>query len=149
MLYWEDLQAGATYELGSHVVGAEEIVEFARRFDPQPFHLDEEAARQSLFGGLVASGWHSAAIGHRLLVDGFVGQVASMGSPGVEELKWLVPVRAGDTVSLRVTLEELRPSSKPDRGYVRTRQELRNQRGELVMTMVGRGIVARRARAGG
>ncbi len=145
MLYWEDLQAGVVRELGSYTISAEEIVDFARKFDPQPFHLDEEAGKRTPFGGLVASGWHTAAITMRLLVQGFVGDSSSMGSPGVDELRWLRPVRPGDTLSLRSEILEVRPSqSKPDRGTAKGRYELRNQHGELVLTMVSVGIFGRR-----
>ena len=146
MVYWEDLRVGDSRQLGSHTFTREEIIDFARQFDPQPFHLDDEAARHSPFGQLVASGWHTTAICMRLVVDGFGAEgMASMGSPGVDEIRWLRPVRPGDTISLRTELIELTPSrSKPDRGSVRIRYELRNQHGELVMTMIGIGIFGRR-----
>lgn len=148
MRYWEDIPVGEVRQLGSYTVTREEIVAFARQFDPQPFHVDEEAAQRSSFGGLVASGWQTCGVCMRLLVEGFGSEgMASMGSPGVDELRWLRPVRPGDTLSLRTEVMEKTPSSsKPDRGSVRTRQELRNQRGELVLTMVGIGIFARRPR---
>lgn len=145
MRYFEDLRVGDEREYGAYTVTRDAILAFAREFDPQPFHLDDEAARRSHFGGLVASGWHTAAICMRLSVDGLVGETASMGSPGVDELRWLVPVRPGDTLSLRVRCVELTPSrSKPDRGSVRFDYELLNQAREVVMRMRAIGIIARR-----
>lgn len=146
MVYWEDLRVGDSRQFGSHTFTREAIIDFARQFDPQPFHLDDEAAKRSPFGQLVASGWHTTAICMRLVVDGFGTEgMASMGSPGVDEIRWLKPVRPGDTLSLRTEIVELTPSrSKPDRGSVRMRYELRNQHGELVMTMIGIAIFSRR-----
>lgn len=144
MRYLEDLVVGETHDLGSKTFTREEILAFARDFDPQPFHLDEDAAARSHFGGLVASGWHTASVAMRLFVDGMVGQIASMGSPGVDEIRWLAPVRPGDTVSLRTQILSVEPSrSRPDRGSVRVRYELRNQNAEVVLTMIGIGIIAR------
>ncbi len=145
MRYLEDLVVGERHQLGDRTVTREEIVSFARDFDPQPFHLDEAAAARSHFGGLVASGWHTASVAMRLFVDGMVGEIASMGSPGVDELRWLAPLRPGDTVSLQTEIVAVEPSrSRPDRGSVRVRYELTNQRGELVLTMIGIWIIARR-----
>lgn len=145
MLYLEDLVLGEERHLGSATLTTEEIVAFARAYDPQPFHVDPEAAARSHFGGIVASGWHTASIAMRLFVDGMVGQIASLGSPGVDELRWLAPVRPGDTLSLRVTIESVTPSSsRPDRGSVRVRYDLRNQTGQPVLTMIGIGLVLRR-----
>jgi acyl dehydratase len=143
--YFEDFQAGIVHELGGRRVTRDEIVAFAREFDPQPFHLDEEAARKTPFGGLIASGWHTAAIVQRLVVDGFVNGSASLGSPGVDELRWLKPVRPGD--ELRVTFEvtEAIPSrSKPDRGTIKVSYSVSNQKGEVVMTMKAAGLIGRR-----
>ena len=135
MRYFEDFQVGQVHELGSHEVTREEILAFAQQYDPQPFHLDEEAGRRSIFGGIIASGWQTAAICHRLLVRSVLEDSASMGSPGVDELRWLRPVRPGDTISARIEVLEITPSrSKPDRGSMRTRMEVRNQQGEVVMT---------------
>lgn len=146
MRYLEDIAVGERRELGSKTFTREEILSFARDFDPQPFHLDDAAAARSHFGGLVASGWHTASVAMRLFVDGMVGEIASMGSPGVDELRWLAPVRPGDTVSLQTEIVDVQPSrSRPDRGSVRVRYELRNQHGELVLTMIGIGIIARRS----
>lgn len=145
MLYFEDIVVGDRRELGSHRFTRDEIVAFARTFDPQPFHVDEEAAARSHFRGLVASGWHTASVAMRLFVDGMAGRIATMGSPGVDELRWLGPVRPDDTVTLRVEIVGATAStSRSDRGSVRVRYELVNQRGELVLTMVGIGIIARR-----
>ncbi|MCW5752550.1 MAG: MaoC family dehydratase [Alphaproteobacteria bacterium] len=147
-MYFEDFALGQRIEMGPREVSLEEIVKFARRFDPQPFHLDEEAGRASLFGGLVASGWHTAAICMRMMVDGYLNRAASMGSPGVDELRWIRPVRPGDRLRLTMTVTEILPSrSKPDRGVVKSLHELHNQNGELVMTLKGLGMYARRPAA--
>jgi acyl dehydratase len=144
--YFEDFQVGETLELGSHRITEREIIDFARQFDPQPFHTDPARAKESVFGGLVASGWHTAALFMRLLVDGFVDMMeSSMGSPGVDKIEWLNPVRPGDTLSGRVTIAELIPSrSRRDRGTIRTLGELRNQKGEVVMTIRGVSFFGRR-----
>jgi acyl dehydratase len=132
-------------ELGSHRITAESIVAFARDYDPQPFHVDAEQGARSVFGGLIASGWQTASIYMRLLVDGVISDTVSMGSPGVEDLRWLLPVRPGDTLHARLTVLETRASrSKPDRGAVTQLGEVLNQRGEIVMTMRGVGIFGRR-----
>lgn len=145
MLYWEDFPAGETLEMGSHTFTAEEIIAFARQFDPQPFHVDPEAAQQSFFKGLIASGWHTCAIAMRLMVDKYVGRSASLGSPGLDNIRWLAPVRAGDTITYRRTTTAVRPSeSKPGIGLVHSRWEAVNQRGEPVMTMEGWGMFRRR-----
>ncbi len=116
-LYFEDLEPGQVVELGEHTVSEEEIVAFARQWDPQPFHLDPEAAKASVFGGLIASGWHTGAMWMRLYVDSLLDGAASMGSPGIEELRWLAPVRPGDTLSGRLTVLEATPSERhPGRG---------------------------------
>jgi acyl dehydratase len=144
-LYWEDFLEGETVELGRHTFTEQEIVEFARQFDPQPFHTDPEAAKRSFFGGLVASGWHTCAVGMRLMVEQYIGRSASAGSPGVDNIRWLAPVRAGDTITYRRIVLESRPSaSKPGLGLVRSSTEASNQRGELVMTMQGWGMFRRR-----
>jgi acyl dehydratase len=146
--YLEDFTVGETIDLGSKTVSRDEIVRFAREFDPQPFHVDEEAARSTIYRGLIASGWHTVAIFMRLLVDGMLKGSASMGSPGVDEVRWLVPVRPGDTLTARALVLDVVPSrSKPDRGHIRTTYEAHNQKGEKVMTMTGRGIFGRRPAA--
>ena len=127
---------GSVHEFGSIAVEEAEMINFARRFDPQPFHIDPEAAKQSIFGGLIASGWHTASLMMRLFVDHYLSHVASLGSPGVDELRWLRPVLPGDKLSMRVTVLEASLSrSKPDRGIVRSYIEVLNQSSEVVMTM--------------
>jgi acyl dehydratase len=126
-------------------VSRDEIVAFATEFDPQPFHIDEAAAARSVFRGLLASGWHTTAILMRLMWDAFLHDAASLGSPGVDEIRWLRPVRPGDTLRARFTVVEAVPSrSKPDRGVVRSFSEMLNQHGEVVMTVRGLGMFARR-----
>jgi acyl dehydratase len=144
-LYLEDFQPGDAFEFGRHTFTREEIVAFARQYDPQPFHVDEEAARRSIYGGLIASGWQTVGVTFRLAVEGLIGRVASLGSPGVDEVRWLRPVRPGDTITARAEVLAVRPSaSKPDRGIVRMRYESVNARGETVLTMVGVQLVGRR-----
>ena len=144
MLYWEDFTAGQTDEIGRHTFSEQEMIEFARQFDPQPFHTDPEAAKQSFFGGLIASGWHTCAIAMRLMVQKYIGQAASAGSPGVDNIRWRAPVRPGDTITYRRVIVASRPSqSKPDLGLLQTRTEALNQRGEIVMTMEGWGLFRR------
>lgn len=143
--YWEDLQPGSVRELGSVTPTAEEIRAFAGQFDPQPFHVDEEAGRQSVFGGLCASGWHTCAMAMRLTVDNFLRESSSMGSPGLEKLSWQHPVFPGDTLRLRHTILESRPlRSKPDLGLVRASWEMFNQHGDRVLHMEGYGMFRRR-----
>jgi acyl dehydratase len=143
--YFDDFEPGQAFDLGSHTVSEAEIVEFARRWDPQPFHVDPVAARESVFGGLIASGWHTGAMWMRLYVDSLLGGAASQGSPGVEELRWLAPVRPGDILHGRLTVLETTPSARrPDRGTVRIRGEMVNQDGVTVLSMVSRGHFARR-----
>ncbi|MBE24496.1 MAG: dehydratase [Rhodospirillaceae bacterium] len=145
-IYFEDFQVGQVYELGSYTVSEEQILTFAREFDPQPFHVDSVLAAESIYGGIIASGLHTASIFMRLLYDGLLCRSASMGSPGQDELRWLRPVRPGDTLTARGTVEELIPSkSKPDRGLVRKSYEVLNQHGEKVMTMRGLGMFGRRS----
>jgi acyl dehydratase len=144
-LYFEDFEAGRDYELGSHTVTEDEIVDFARLWDPQPFHLDPEAAKSSPFGGLIASGWHTGSLWMRLYVTSMLGSAAAMGSPGIEELRWLAPVRPGDTLTARLVVLETTPSERhPGRGTLRSRGEMVNQDGVTVMSMVSRGHFARR-----
>jgi acyl dehydratase len=147
--YWEDLAPGSVRDLGSVTPTEQEIREFAAKFDPQPFHLDEEAGRRSVFGGLCASGWHTCAMAMRLTVDNFLSQSSSMGSPGLENLRWMKPVFPGDTLALRHRIVESRPlNSKPDIGLVRSVWEMHNQRGEQVLHMEGYGMFRRRTPAG-
>jgi acyl dehydratase len=144
-IYFDDLTPGRTFELGSVVVSEDDIVEFARRFDPQPFHVDPEAAADSPFGGLIASGWHTCALFMRLLCDGFVLQSASMGSPGMDEIRWTAPVRPGDVLTATFTVLDARASSsKPDRGVITSLNEMRNQDDVVVLTMRGISMYGRR-----
>jgi acyl dehydratase len=146
MRYFEDINAGDVVELGTYEITREEILEFARKYDPQPFHVDEQAARDSPFGGLVASGWHTAAIFMRLFVERILSGSASMGSPGVEGIRWTAPVRPGDVLTGRVRVVETSPSqTRPDRGTVVTESEVLNQDGEVVMTVRARGFFRRRS----
>jgi acyl dehydratase len=142
MLYFEDLESGQVLEFGGHTVTEDEILDFARRYDPQPFHVDLDAAAAGPFGGLVASGWHTAALFMRMYVDAILLGAASMGSPGVEELRWTKPVRPGDTLRGRARVLETRASStNPERGTIRSKLECLNQEGEVVMTMLARGLI--------
>lgn len=145
MKYLEDFAVGQVLEFPPHQVSEDEIIAFARDYDPQPFHLDKEAAKQSLFGGLCASGWHTAGMMMRMLVDNMIGKYASMGSPGVDQLRWVKPVFPGDTLHLRGEILDVRPSqSKPDRGVITSRYEMRNQNGDIVLTMQAKGMYGRR-----
>jgi acyl dehydratase len=148
--YFEDYHPGAVHEFGSITISESEIIEFARRFDPQPFHTDPVAAKQSAFGGLIASGWHTASLTMRILVDHYVSSAASLGSPGVDELRWRKPVRPGDTLSVRATITESKLSrSKPDQGTIRSYIEVLNQHREVVMTWKGMGLFRCRKRITG
>jgi len=134
--WFEDYVPGSVHELGRVTMDEQELLEFARKYDPQPMHTDPEAAAKTQYGGLIASGWHTAALMMRLLVTEYLSPASSLGSPGVDELRWSRPVRPGDTLSVRVTVEEARvSSSKPDRGIIRSRTEVTNQHGETVMTV--------------
>ncbi len=145
--FFEDYVPGHVVTFGSRRVTAEEIVDFARAFDPQSFHLSEEGGRQTPYGGLIASGWHTASLTMRMLVDHAVSR-HGLGSPGLDELRWFKPVRPGDTLSVRLTVIEARPSaSKPDRGIVRQATEVLNQEGEVVMLWQGTIFVRRRTPA--
>ena len=144
-IYFDDFEVGQTIELGSCTVTKEEIIEFALKFDPQPFHINEKEAAGTIYGGLIASGWHTGSLFMRLLYDGLLSRAASMGSPGQDEMRWVRPVRPGDTLSARGVIEEKIPSrSKPDRGLVRTTYQVFNQEGLEVMKIRGLGIFAKR-----
>jgi acyl dehydratase len=146
--YFEDYVPGSFHEFGSIAVEESEMINFARRFDPQPFHTDPSAAKQSVFGGLIASGWFTASLMMRLFVDHYLSHVASLSSPGVDQLRWLKPVRPGDTLLLRVTVSETKQSrSKPDRGIVHSYIEVLNQDGEIVMTMKAMNLLGCRGMA--
>jgi acyl dehydratase len=143
--YWEDFKVGAVDELAGPTLTEESIIEFASKYDPQYFHTDPEAAKASMFGGLIASGWHTVSLCMRLICDAYLSHAASLGSPGVNEVRWLKPVRPGDTLALRMTVVETKPSSsKPDRGTVLHRWEILNQNKEIVMRMEGYGMFSRR-----
>jgi acyl dehydratase len=145
MRYFEDFQLGQELPLATYQVERAEMIAFAAEFDPQPFHLDELAASDTMLGGLAASGWHSCAVFMRMLYDGWLRDTASMGSPGVDTLKWVRPVRPGDVLSGRSVVLETRPSkSKPDRGFVRCRHEVVNGQGDLVLTMENPIMLGRR-----
>ncbi len=134
--YFEDYPEGSVFEGGPIHVDAAEIIAFARQYDPQDFHTDPDAAARSIYGGLIASGWHTAAMTMRQLVENYLSSVASLGSPGIDELRWTKPVRPDDELVVRVTVLEARRSrSRPERGVVRSLIEVSNQRGELVMSL--------------
>ncbi len=144
-LYFEDFTPGRVFKSEPRPVPRDEIVEFAREFDPQPFHLDEEAARKTMFGGLAASGWHSCCIMMRLIADSFLLNASAMGSGGIDQVRWLVPIRPDDVVTLHSTVLETRASqSRPDRGFVKFTFELFNQAGVKVATMAAPLMLAKR-----
>ncbi|RJQ79795.1 MaoC family dehydratase [Pseudonocardiaceae bacterium YIM PH 21723] len=133
--YLEDYEPGAVYEFGTASVSESEIIEFAKRYDPQFLHIDPIAAADGPYDGLIASGWQTAGLMMRLYVEHYLSSVASLGGPGADALRWLRPVRPGDVLRLRATVLETRPSkSKPDRGIMRTRTELLDENGECVFT---------------
>jgi acyl dehydratase len=143
--FFEDFKAGDVAEFGPVTVTADEIVEFAERFDPQPFHVDPDAAARTPYGGLIASGWHTVALFMGMYVRGMLLDTASLGSPGVEELRWLAPVRPGDELRGRSTITDLQPSAtNPRRGTIFSTNEVLNQDGTVVMTMKARGFLERR-----
>jgi len=143
--YWEDFAAGSGREYGGITLSAEDIVRFAREFDPQPFHVDPEAARTSVYGGLIASGWHTCALTMRMMCDAYLLDSASQGSPGVEDIKWLKPVRPGDTLRAGYTVLESRLlESDPNMGLIRMQWRMLNQKDECVMQMLTGGMFRRR-----
>jgi acyl dehydratase len=145
--YFEDFEVGKTIELGSRSVTEDEIIEFARQFDPQSFHVDKDIASKSIYGSIIASGWHTCGLIMRAIVDGYMSDAASMGSPGVDEIRWLKPVRGGDTLTVTATILDARAStSKPDRGVVTTIWHAKNQHGELVATIKGMAMFLRRVK---
>ena len=145
MRYFEDFPEGLVVELGEVALSEDEILAFARQFDPQPMHTDPVAARESIYGGLIASGWHTVGAYMRLLVDGVLGDSASVGSPGVDNLRWLKPVKPGDRLHARLTVLEAKPSnSRPEWGIIRTRGEMTNQRDEVVMRVEAVNFFTRR-----
>ena len=143
--YFEDYVPGAVYEYGYLTVTDGDIVRFAEQFDPQPIHTDRAFAEAGPFGGLIASGWHSAGLLMRLFADHYLSGVASLASPGVDELRWAAPLRPGDTVRLRATITQTRPSrSRPDRGMVHTTAELLNQDDQSPISFQAMNILRRR-----
>jgi acyl dehydratase len=144
-LYWEDFRVGEVHEMGCHTFTEEEIIEFAARYDPQPIHIDREAAAGSFFGGLIASGWHTCSVGMRFAVDSYINSGVSLGSPGLDNIRWHKPVRPGDTITYRrTTLATRASSSRPGVGLMQGRVEAWNQHGELVMSNEGWGMFGRR-----
>ena len=143
-MYFEDYIPGDVYDCGEMPVTREDIVDFARRWDPQPMHIDPEAAARGRFGGLIASGWHTVAMAMRLYVDHYLSGPASLASPGTDEIRWPNPVRPGDTIRVRVTVVDVVPSKRGDRGLVHARLEARNQRDEPVLTAKMMSIVGKR-----
>jgi acyl dehydratase len=147
--WFEDFVPGAVYEFGAIAVSEADILDFARRFDPQPMHLDPAAAARGEFGGLIASGWHTAGLMMRLLAEHYLPREASLASPGLDELRWRHPVRPGDVLSLRVTvLGAARSHSRPDRGLVRSQVEVLNQQGTVVMSLKPMNFLRCRPRSG-
>lgn len=145
---FEDFKEGAVLELGSKKVTAEEIVEFASQFDAQPMHLDEEAGKASILGGLSASGWHTCCMFMRMMCDGFLLDSTSQGSPGIAYARWKKPVLAGDTLTGRSTVTATRESaSRPNLGFVTVRHELTNQRGQTVLELENTGMFLKREAA--
>jgi len=143
--YWEDFPVGAVREFGTMPVTREAMLAFAGQFDPQPFHLDDAAAAASLFGQLSASGWHTCAMAMRMMCDEYLLESSSLGSPGIDSLRWTRPVLAGDTLRVRLTTLEARPmASRPKVGLVLSKWDVLNQRGETVLTMQGWGMFGRR-----
>jgi len=142
---FEDFPVGAVREFGGKTVSREEVLAFATEFDPQPFHLDDEAAKASVFGGLSASGWHTCAMVMRMMCDGYLNDSTSQGSPGIDNLRWLKPVKPGDTLRVRMTILEARVSAKrPQIGLVRSVWAVFNQQDEQVLSMEGWGMFGRR-----
>ena len=145
--YLEDYVEGAVYEFGPVTVTEDEIVQFGKQFDPQVFHTDPQEARETVYGGLIASDWHTSGLFMRLFVSNYLPGPASLGSPGVDELRWLKPVRPGDELTLRFTVHWVKPSrSKPDRGVLFSFCEMLNQEREVVSTMMARNLIRYRDR---
>jgi acyl dehydratase len=146
--YFDDFVVGASLSMGSCAVTEEEILTFARQFDPQPFHIDPDAAKQTIFGGIIASGWHTCGMMMRLVTDNLLNQSSSMGSPGLDQVQWLKPVRAGDTLSVTYVVDAVKAStSKPDRGVVVATWQAHNQHGEVVTSIKCKGMFGRRPAA--
>ncbi len=140
--WFEDYDPGATYTLGTFSLDEAAIIDFARRFDPQPFHVDAVAAAASPYGGIIASGWHTGSAVMRLMVDEFISSRGGLGSPGLDEIRWLKPVRPGMVLEVKVTVLDARISkSKPDRGLLHHQVDVLDTSGEPVMTFKGMGLV--------
>src|SRR5438270_599087 len=147
--YYEDFHVGDVIDVGSVSLSEADIIAFARQYDPQPMHIDPNAASFTIYGGLIASGWHTVSLFMRLLVENLVAHTTSLGSPGVDELRWSLPVRPGDTISGQMEILETRVSnSRPTMGIVRWRGEARNQKGQLVMSLLGTNFFGRRPETG-
>ena len=145
--YLEDYVVGAVHEFGPVTITEDEIVRFGKKFDPQLFHTDPSGAGETAYGGLIASGWHTCSLFMRLFVENYLAGQASLGSPGVDELRWLKPVRPGDNLSLRITVHKVKPSgSKPDRGVLFSFCEMLNQKNEVVATMMALNLIRYRGR---
>ena len=144
-IYFEDIAVGDKTTSDSKTITKEKILDFARKYDPQPFHIDEEAAKNSIYGGIIASGWHTVSILMRLLVDSMTNDRAGLGSPGCDDLRWVRPVRPGDTLHFEATIIEARKSeTRPDMGIVRSQVKLFNQKDEIVLSMKSIGMVKTR-----
>ena len=148
MLYWEDFTVGKILEFGGYEVTEEEIIEYATDFDPQPFHVDRDAAAEHYFGGIIASGWHTGAMCMRMMVDGYLRDSASMGSPGIEQLRWKEPVRPGETLHVKAeVLDRSLPKSRPELGFVKFSHTVFNQEDKVKMTMISSGMFLRNPEA--
>lgn len=148
LLHFEDFEAGQEFPLGPVRVTREEIIAFAAEFDPQPFHLDEAAAADTMLGGLAASGWHTCSLFMRMIFEGWLKGAVAMGSPGVDSVRWLAPVRPGDILSGTTKVVATRESrTKPDRGFLRTRTEIANAAGTIVLVVETPIMVGRRGAA--
>lgn len=143
--YFEDFKVGNTLEVGKRTLSEDEIISFAQQYDPQPFHVDRDAGAKSIYGGLISSGWQTVLLMMRAMVDGYLSDSSSQGSPGMDEVRWVHPVRPGDTLTFSTTVLAVKPStSKPDRGIVQSQWTAKNQNGEVVATLKGMGIFLRR-----
>ncbi len=149
ILYFEDQPVGRRDELGSKTVTKEEIIAFAAKFDPQPFHLDDDAGKQTPYGGLIASGWHTCSMMMRMLADNLLRHTASMGAPGLDHVRWLKPVRPGDTLTLVSEVTDVKPSRTKPFGFVTRKFEMTNQHGEVVLSVQGPGMFAKRPQGTG
>ena len=146
--YFEDFSVGRVFDSGTRQLSEQDILGFAREYDPQYFHTDPEAAKQSIFGGLIASGWQTVGVCMRLMCDSYLLETSSLGSPGVDAVRWVKPVYPGDTLRMRATVIAAKPSSsKPDRGMATMRCEVFNQKDELVMHMQSMQMMGRRPAA--